>query len=89
MLIFIVLLFLLSLSLCLILFVPFLLLNFDLQERRYLLKEFPELLSFKEYAKVLEVGCGNGSTVLPILRYLLEFSFLNLLSDAMLRFLVY
>ncbi|KAF7143333.1 hypothetical protein RHSIM_Rhsim05G0175600 [Rhododendron simsii] len=38
------------------------------KQRRYLLKEFPELLSFKEYAKVLEVGCGNGSTVLPILR---------------------
>ncbi|XP_043716812.1 tRNA N(3)-methylcytidine methyltransferase METTL6 [Telopea speciosissima] len=38
------------------------------KERRYLLKEFPELLSFHEYSKVLEVGCGNGSTVLPILR---------------------
>ncbi|KAL6958294.1 hypothetical protein U1Q18_043604 [Sarracenia purpurea var. burkii] len=38
------------------------------KERRYLLKEFPELLSCKEGSKVLEVGCGNGSTVLPILR---------------------
>ncbi|GFS41521.1 methyltransferase family protein [Actinidia rufa] len=37
-------------------------------ERRYILKEFPELLSCNEYSKVLEVGCGNGSTVLPILR---------------------
>ncbi|CAL5363226.1 unnamed protein product [Camellia sinensis] len=37
------------------------------KERRYLLKEFPELLSCDEYSKVLEVGCGNGSTVLPIL----------------------
>lgn len=39
------------------------------KERRYLLKEFPELVSCKEEnCKVLEVGCGNGSTVLPILR---------------------
>ncbi|KAH7865350.1 hypothetical protein Vadar_005474 [Vaccinium darrowii] len=38
------------------------------KERRYLLKEFPELLSCNDYSKVLEVGCGNGSTVLPILR---------------------
>ncbi|KAK9735253.1 hypothetical protein RND81_04G194000 [Saponaria officinalis] len=38
------------------------------KERRYLLKEFPELLSCADYSKVLEVGCGNGSTVLPILR---------------------
>ncbi|GMY20401.1 tRNA N(3)-methylcytidine methyltransferase METTL6 [Fagus crenata] len=38
------------------------------KERRYLLKEFPELVSCGEYSKVLEVGCGNGSTALPILR---------------------
>lgn len=38
------------------------------KERRYLLKEFPELASCGDYCKVLEVGCGNGSTVLPILR---------------------
>ncbi|CAK9153050.1 unnamed protein product [Ilex paraguariensis] len=38
------------------------------KERRYLLKEFPELASSNEYRKVLEVGCGNGSTALPILR---------------------
>ncbi|PON46073.1 Methyltransferase-like [Parasponia andersonii] len=38
------------------------------KERRYLLKEFPELVSCKENSRVLEVGCGNGSTVLPILR---------------------
>ncbi|XP_058082835.1 uncharacterized protein LOC131230841 isoform X2 [Magnolia sinica] len=38
------------------------------KERRYLLKEFPELLSCGDFSKVLEVGCGNGSTVLPILR---------------------
>ncbi|KAF8394306.1 hypothetical protein HHK36_020513 [Tetracentron sinense] len=38
------------------------------KERRYLLKEFPELHCCDEYSKVLEVGCGNGSTVLPILR---------------------
>ena len=42
--------------------------NIWVQERRYLLKEFPELLSCDEYSKVLEVGCGNGSTALPILR---------------------
>ncbi|KAL3838128.1 hypothetical protein ACJIZ3_022719 [Penstemon smallii] len=40
------------------------------KERRYLLKEFPELACCnKDYAKVLEVGCGNGSTALPLLRY--------------------
>ncbi|XP_078175361.1 methyltransferase family protein [Carex rostrata] len=38
------------------------------KERRYLLKEFPELLSCHDSVKVIEVGCGNGSTVLPILR---------------------
>ncbi|XP_050143399.1 uncharacterized protein LOC126619159 isoform X2 [Malus sylvestris] len=38
------------------------------KERRYLLEEFPELVNWKGNSKVLEVGCGNGSTVLPILR---------------------
>lgn len=38
------------------------------KERRYLLKEFPELASFDADSVVLEVGCGNGSSVLPILR---------------------
>ncbi|XP_042462319.1 methyltransferase-like protein isoform X2 [Zingiber officinale] len=38
------------------------------KERRYLLKEFPELIRISDPVKVLEVGCGNGSTVLPILR---------------------
>lgn len=38
------------------------------KERRYLLKEFPELLNSKDCANILEVGCGNGSTVVPILR---------------------
>ncbi|KAI4301988.1 hypothetical protein L6164_035213 [Bauhinia variegata] len=38
------------------------------KERRYLLKEFPELVSCGQNSKVLEVGCGNGSTALPILR---------------------
>ena len=42
--------------------------NIWVQERRYLLNEFPELLSCDIYSKVLEVGCGNGSTALPILR---------------------
>ncbi|KAL5981405.1 hypothetical protein ACLOJK_015461 [Asimina triloba] len=42
------------------------------KERRYLLKEFPELISCGDFPKVLEVGCGNGSTVLPILREALE-----------------
>ncbi|KAL3649911.1 hypothetical protein CASFOL_006314 [Castilleja foliolosa] len=37
------------------------------KERRYLFKEFPELASCKDNSKVLEVGCGNGSTALPIL----------------------
>ncbi|KAI5398216.1 hypothetical protein KIW84_063850, partial [Lathyrus oleraceus] len=46
------------------------------KERRYLLKEFPQLLSSPPNSnpKLLEVGCGNGSTVLPILRYFLFFS---------------
>lgn len=38
------------------------------KERRYLLKEFPELCSSQDHAKVLEVGCGNGSTAVSILR---------------------
>ncbi|XP_042404570.1 uncharacterized methyltransferase C3H7.11-like, partial [Zingiber officinale] len=38
------------------------------KERRYLLKEFPELIRISDPVKVLEVGCGNGSNVLPILR---------------------
>ncbi|XP_042423591.1 uncharacterized protein LOC122011265 [Zingiber officinale] len=38
------------------------------KERRYLLKEFPELIRISDPVKVLKVGCGNGSTVLPILR---------------------
>lgn len=42
------------------------------QERRYLLKEFPELASCEDNSKVLEVGCGNGSTALPLLWYFLE-----------------
>ncbi|XP_044483602.1 tRNA N(3)-methylcytidine methyltransferase METTL6 isoform X1 [Mangifera indica] len=37
------------------------------KERRYLLKEFPELVSCGESSKLLEVGCGSGSTILPIL----------------------
>ncbi|KAK8935480.1 hypothetical protein KSP39_PZI013295 [Platanthera zijinensis] len=38
------------------------------KERRYILKEFPELIVCDASISVLEVGCGNGSTVLPILR---------------------
>ncbi|XP_020223099.1 methyltransferase-like protein 6 [Cajanus cajan] len=38
------------------------------KERRYLLKEFPELLSCPPNSKLLEIGCGNASTALPILR---------------------
>ncbi|KAH9324950.1 hypothetical protein KI387_005128 [Taxus chinensis] len=38
------------------------------KERKYLLKEFPELLKADGITRVLEVGCGNGSSVLPILR---------------------
>uniref|UniRef100_A0A2C9VB00 tRNA N(3)-methylcytidine methyltransferase n=1 Tax=Manihot esculenta TaxID=3983 RepID=A0A2C9VB00_MANES len=38
------------------------------KERRYLLKEFPELVSCDDFSKVLEVGCGSGSSVIPILR---------------------
>lgn len=38
------------------------------KERKYLLKEFPELLQADGSTKILEVGCGNGSSVIPILR---------------------
>ncbi|CAA7390758.1 unnamed protein product [Spirodela intermedia] len=38
------------------------------KERRYLLKEFPELAAQGLSCCALEVGCGNGSTALPILR---------------------
>ncbi|PHT31684.1 hypothetical protein CQW23_28021 [Capsicum baccatum] len=38
------------------------------EERRYLLKEFPELASCGECSTVLEIGCGNGSTALAILK---------------------
>eukprot|EP00249_Psilotum_nudum_P011386 c23142_g1_i1 orf=30-1268(+) len=38
------------------------------KERRYLVKEFPELLALDKKLKVLEVGCGSGSSVLPVLR---------------------
>ncbi|KMZ70350.1 Methyltransferase [Zostera marina] len=41
------------------------------KERRYLLNEFPDLVDRAGRigsTKVLEVGCGNGSTALPFLR---------------------
>ncbi|KAM3360035.1 tRNA N(3)-methylcytidine methyltransferase METTL6 isoform X1 [Capsicum galapagoense] len=38
------------------------------KERRYLLKEFPELASCGGCSTILEIGCGNGSTALAILR---------------------
>ncbi|WCJ43827.1 Methyltransferase family protein [Euphorbia peplus] len=38
------------------------------KERRYLLKEFPDLLSSPHFSKLLEVGCGTGSSFIPILR---------------------
>ncbi|KAH0716166.1 hypothetical protein KY285_007242 [Solanum tuberosum] len=38
------------------------------KERRYLLKEFPELASCRGCSTVLEIGCGNGSTALAVLR---------------------
>lgn len=38
------------------------------QERRYLLKEFPELGDEAHPLLVLEVGCGTGSSVVPVLR---------------------
>lgn len=39
------------------------------KERRYLVKEFPDLLaSDRAELKVLEIGCGTGSSVLPVLR---------------------
>lgn len=40
-----------------------------IQERRYLLKEFPDLIFCPDFSKVLEVGCGSGSSLIPILRY--------------------
>ncbi|KAL2609402.1 hypothetical protein R1flu_027975 [Riccia fluitans] len=38
------------------------------KERRYLVKEFPELISGSRDITVLEVGCGTGSSTVPILR---------------------
>ncbi|MCO5576671.1 hypothetical protein L7F22_030486 [Adiantum nelumboides] len=38
------------------------------QERRYLVKEFPDLLASERVLNILEIGCGTGSSVLPILR---------------------
>lgn len=38
------------------------------KERRYLVKEFPDLLASDRALKILEIGCGTGSSVLPILR---------------------
>lgn len=53
-----------------------------MQERRYLLKEFPELVLCGENSKLLEVGCGNGSTVLPVLRYLILIYATSLLNQS-------
>eukprot|EP00250_Pteridium_aquilinum_P005961 c15970_g1_i2 orf=115-450(+) len=39
------------------------------KERRYLVKEFPDLLASDRALKILEIGCGTGSSVLPILRW--------------------
>ncbi|XP_024525468.1 methyltransferase-like protein [Selaginella moellendorffii] len=39
------------------------------QERRYLLKEFPELGRSNQEFTALEVGCGAGSSAIPILRF--------------------
>eukprot|EP00854_Cymbomonas_tetramitiformis_P003956 gene3956-4925_t len=38
------------------------------KERRYLLVEFPELSNKDDPYVVLEIGCGNGSSALPLLR---------------------
>ncbi|KAG6551462.1 hypothetical protein Mapa_006885 [Marchantia paleacea] len=38
------------------------------KERRYLVIEFPELVDNPQAISVLEVGCGTGSSVAPILR---------------------
>lgn len=38
------------------------------KERRYLVKEFPDLLASDRVLNILEIGCGTGSSVLPILR---------------------
>ncbi|KAJ3678562.1 hypothetical protein LUZ60_002365 [Juncus effusus] len=38
------------------------------KERRYLIQEFPELVTCSDESKVLEIGCGNGSSIIPILR---------------------
>ena len=37
------------------------------KERRYILQEFPQLLS-EDMKQVVEFGCGNGSTVIPLLK---------------------
>ena len=37
------------------------------KERRYILQEFPQLLG-EDMRHVIEFGCGNGSTVIPLLK---------------------
>ena len=37
-----------------------------MQERRYLLQDFPELVGCDDNSKVLEVWCGNGSHTPPL-----------------------
>lgn len=42
--------------------------NLFFKERRYLTKEFPDLCQPGKSLLVLEVGCGTGSSVIPIIR---------------------
>lgn len=42
--------------------------NLFFKERRYLTKEFPDLCRADKRLFVLEVGCGTGSSVVPIVR---------------------
>lgn len=42
--------------------------NIFFKERRYLTKEFPELGVADKSLTVLEIGCGTGSSVVPILK---------------------
>ena len=42
--------------------------NLFFKERRYLTKEFPELCRGDKPLLLLEVGCGTGSSVVPVIR---------------------
>jgi hypothetical protein len=47
------------------------------KERRYLPLAFPELLRAEEPIHIVELGCGAGASILPILKVLIWLNFLS------------